>query len=450
LCRSAHLDTFDLRQVALRRGGVPISVADRTGPKEHAVTDASLFTQVLDPAHRPDPYPLYARLHETPILRDENGLYVVSTMAEIRSLLKDPRVSSEDLPKPRFDPTWNPIKALILDPLRGWIIEKHRPLVFRDPPDHDVLRGAIMHHFSPERMKRLQGRIDALVEHLVDAMRGRKRIDIVADFAYPLPVGIICELLGVPPEDEPKFHPWSRVLTQGLEPFLRADPDYLRANIAAYEEMGAYLGALMREKRRHPKDDILSSLATFKDKKSRRLSKYDAIATAILLLVAGHETTVTLIANGMLTLMRHPEHLARLREDRRRAAAIVEEVLRFDPPGHFRTRKALADIEIAGTTIPKGAPIVLVFAAANRDPLQFRDPDRFDPDRLDNQHLGFGAGIHYCLGAQLARMEAGAALAVLARRLVSPRLVADPPPYTLGASLRGPERLELEIEGITG
>jgi cytochrome P450 len=412
------------------------------------VTDTSLFSQVLDPVNRVDPYPLYERLRETPVIRDENGVYVVSTMAEVRALMKDPRVSSEDMPKPQFAWTGNPIKDFILNPLRGWIIDRHRPFIFRDPPEHDVVRASITHHFAPERMNRLQGRIHGMVEGLVDEMQGRERIDIVADFAYPLPVAVICELLGIPPEDDPKFHPWSTVLTEGLEPFLRTNPEYLRANIAAFEEMGAYLGALMGEKRKNPRDDILTSLATFRDRKSRRLSKFDAVSTAILLLIAGHETTVNLLANGLLALLRHPEHLARLRKDSALAPAIVEEVLRFDPPGQFRTRKALAEIEIAGTRIAKGAPIVLLFAAANRDPRQFRAPDQFDPDRSDNQHLGFGYGLHYCLGAQLARMEASVALAVLARRLVDPRLVVDPPPYRAGASLRGPERLELRIAGI--
>ncbi len=412
------------------------------------MTDTSLFQQLLDPAHRADPYPILARLRETPVLRDESGAYIVSTFAEIRSLLKDPRISSEDLPKPRFEWTWNPIEDFILNPLRARIIARHRPFLFRDPPDHDVLRASIMHHFASERMKRLQGHIHALVEALVDGIRGRDRIDIVADFAYPLPVTVICELLGVPPADEQKFHPWSKTLAAGLEPFIRENPAYVRENLAAYEEMRAYLGALMREKRKHPKDDILSSLATYRDKRARRMSKYDAVVTAILLLVAGHETTVNLIANGMLALLRHPEHLARLRKDPGAASAIVEEVLRFDPPVQLRTRKTLAEIEIAGTRIPKGAAVVLLFGAANRDPRQFRDPDRFDPDRTDTQHLGFGGGLHYCLGAQLARIEAAEALAVLARRLEGPRLVADPPPYRPGASLRGPERLELTIAGI--
>lgn len=414
------------------------------------MTDASLFSQVLDPAHRADPYPLLARLRETPVMRDPSGVYVVSTFAEIKSLLKDPRISSEDVPKARFDWTWNPIKDFILNPLRARIISNHRPFLFRDPPDHDVLRASIMHHFAPERMKGLQGHIRALVEALVDRIRGRNRIDIVADFAYPLPVTVICELLGVPPTDEQKFHPLSKVLAAGLEPFVRTDPDYSRANLAAYEELATYLAALIREKRKHPQDDILSSLATSKDKRSRHLSKYDAVATAMLLLIAGHETTVNLITNGMLALFRHPEHRVRLRENAGAASAIVEEVLRFDPPVQFRTRVTLAEIEIGGTRIPKGAAVVLHFAAANRDPRQFRNPDRFDPDRTDIQHLGFGSGLHYCLGAHLARVEAAEALSVLARRLVDPRLVTDPPPYRAGASLRGPERLEAEIRGIVG
>lgn len=412
------------------------------------MTDPSLFSQVLDPAHRADPYPLYARLRETPVLRDASGLHVVSTFAEVRSLLKDPRVSSEDVPKPQFDWTWNPIKDFILNPLRGYVMASHRPFLFRDAPDHDVLRGSIAHHFAPDRIRRLQARIQARVEDIVAAMRGRERIDVVADLAYPVPVAIICELLGIPPEDEVKFHPWSTILTAGLEPFLRASPDYIRANVAAFEDMSAYLDSLLKQKQKQPQDDILSSLATFRDKRSRRMSKYDAISTATLLLIAGHETTVNLITNAMLALLRHPPQLRRLATDPAAVSAIVDEVLRYDPPAQFRTRKALADIEIAGARIPKGAPIVLLFAAANRDPRQFPDPDRFDPGRTDNPHLGFGAGLHYCIGAQLARLEASAALVTLARRLVDPRLVADPPPYRPGASLRGPEKLELEIRGI--
>jgi cytochrome P450 len=204
---------------------------------------------------------------------------------------------------------------------------------------------------------------------------------------------------------------------------------------------------VFKAKRKHPEGDILSSLAIYKDKNLGQMGRFDLLATAVLLLVAGHETTVNLITNGMLTLLRHPEWLEKLRLNKALAPRIVEEILRFDPPVPFRTRKALANIEIAGLVIPKGAPLVLLFAAGNRDPRRFIHPERFDPNRGDSQHFGFGGGPHYCLGASLARLEAEAALTALAARLIDPRLLEDPPPYRHGASLRGPDRLLLGIGG---
>ncbi len=178
------------------------------------------------------------------------------------------------------------------------------------------------------------------------------------------------------------------------------------------------------------------------------MSDFDLLSTAVLLLVAGHETTVNLITNAMLTLLRHPEELERLKADPERAPRLIEEVLRYEPPVHFRTRKALGAIAVAGEMIPKGAPVILMFAAANRDPDRFAAPDRFDPDRGDIEHFGFGGGLHYCVGAPLARLEAEIALVALSRRLVAPRLAVDPPPYRPGASLRGPEQLRIGIDGV--
>ncbi len=178
------------------------------------------------------------------------------------------------------------------------------------------------------------------------------------------------------------------------------------------------------------------------------MNDFDLIATAVLLLVAGHETTVNLITNSVLTLLRCPEHWERLRDDPGIAPRLIEEMLRYEPPVQYRTRLAVADIPIAGVTIPKDAPVVLLLASGNRDPARFADPDRFDPDRPDNRHLGFGGGLHYCVGAPLARIEAEVALVSLARRLKNPRLVEDPPPYRPGASLRGPRHLCLAFDGI--
>jgi cytochrome P450 len=412
------------------------------------VPDNGFFAQVLDPINRADPYPVYARLRETPILREEDGTYLVSTYAEIRSLLQDPRVSSEDLPKLKHARTGNPIRDFIINPVKDRIIETHRPLLFRDPPDHAILRRLIMAQFTPERVRAMGGRVNALVADLIGRMRGRDEIDLVGDFAYPLPVTIICELLGIPPGDEQKFQSWSATLAGALDPDRRVREEDRANTVADYDAITGYLSVFIKAKRKRPANDVLSGLATQRDKKLGRMSKYDLIATAVLLLIAGHETTVNLITNGMLTLLRHREWLERLRRDPALAPRVVDEVLRFEPPVHFRTRKTLADIRIAGTVIPKDAPLVLLFASGNRDPKRFKDPDRFDPDRGDNQHLGFGGGPHYCIGALLARLEAETALAALAGRLADPRLAVDPPPYRPGASLRGPARLLLTLSGV--
>jgi cytochrome P450 len=414
----------------------------------HVIPDTTLFAQVLDRANRADPFPLYARLRETPVVREDDGTYIVSTYAAIRSLLHDPRLSSDDLPKSKHARTGNPLTDFIINPVKDWIMDTHRSLIFRDPPDHTILRRLVMTQFTPERVRAMGGRVDAIVEDLIGRMRGREEIDVVGDFAYPLPVTVICDLLGIPQSDGPKFQGWSRTLAESLDPDRRAREEDRLKRVADYHALANYLSALVKEKRKRPAGDLLSGLATSKDKKLGRMGKYDLIATAVLLLVAGHETTVNLIANGMLTLLRHPEWLERLRQDPALAPRIVEELLRFEPPVHFRTRKTLAAIDIAGTTIPKGAPLVLLFAAGNRDPKRFAHPDRFDPDRAGNPHFGFGGGPHYCIGAPLARLEAETALVALAKRLVDPRLLEDPPPYRPGASLRGPEQLMLGIGGV--
>jgi cytochrome P450 len=412
------------------------------------VADNSLFVQVLDPVNRADPYPLYARLRDTPIFREENGIYIVSTYAEIRSLLQDPRVSSDDLPKPKHPRTGNPIRDFIINPIKDRIIMAHRPLIYRDPPVHGTLRRIVMSQFTQERVRSMETRVNAIVTDLIDRMRGREKIDLVGDFAYPLPVTIICELLGIPPSDEGKFQSWTKTLAGVLEPDQWVREEDRLQSVEVYDALTAYLHAIIKAKRKRPADDVLSGLATYKDKKLGRMGQFDLMATAVLLLIAGHETTVNLITNGMLTLLRHPGWLEKLRQDQALAPRIVEEVLRYDPPVQFRTRRTMDEIPIAGMVIPKGAPLILLFASGNRDPKRFPNPDNFDPERSDKLNFGFGGGPHYCLGAPLARLEVETALVALVRRLVNPQLVVDPPPYRPGASLRGPAELRLRYSGV--
>jgi cytochrome P450 len=280
-------------------------------------------------------------------------------------------------------------------------------------------------------------------------MRGRDHIDLVEDFAYQLPVDVICRLLGVPREDEPRFHTWSQAVIAGIDPTPGVDPaERHRATVAARMAMGAYLGELADSLRGKPSGGMLSAFVNDPGPEGG-FTRPELMATAVLLLIAGHETTVNLITNGMLTLLRHPEALERLRREPALMPSAVEELLRYEPPVQMLVqRTALTDVEIAGVTITKGAPLILVLASGNRDPKRFPNPDRFDPARQDNQHLGFGSGVHICFGAPLARVEAQVALAELIRRLDRPRLIQDPPPYRRSPVLRGPRHLPLEIAGV--
>ncbi|WP_329245860.1 cytochrome P450 [Actinoallomurus sp. NBC_01490] len=398
----------------------------------------SVFQRILEYANRADPYSLYAELRKTPVRREEDGTYVVSGYEEIVALLHDPHVSvGRPQPGQPQDAAKEPRSFLRLD-----------------PPEHDRLRRMAMRHFgpphSPDRVDRLRPEMLKIITDLIDGVAGRERIDIVDDIAYPFPVTVICRILGVPREDEARIHEWADAVIESLDPREEGREERLRRRENAMVELHRYLGAIAAERRVRPGDDLLSGLVT-DGGPDGAMSPKEVEANGTLLLIAGHETTVNLITNGMLTLLRHPELLDRLRHEPEMAIGMVEELLRYEPPVHLRsTRIALDDIDIAGTKIPKGAPIVLALAAGSRDPEHVPDPDRFDPDRRPNQHLGFGGGIHYCFGAPLARAEAQIALTELARRLQNPRLVTDPPPYRPSPELRGPRHLLLEIDGVAG
>jgi cytochrome P450 len=290
-----------------------------------------------------------------------------------------------------------------------------------------------------------------LVNRQIDALRGKTRIDIVEDFAYPIPVTVICELLGVPREDEPHFKVGAQALEPGRELDAQSPQEARQARDQRAQALTAlrqYIAALIQRHRQQPGPGLLSGLVTGHGPDGP-MSPVDMVDTGSLLLIAGHETTVNLITNGMLTLLRHPDILQRLRRESDLVIRLVEELLRYEPPVHtLPNRWALADIDIAGTTIPRGSHLILLLASGSRDPARFRDPERFDPDREDNQHLGFGSGIHHCFGAPLARLETQIALPELARRLENPRLVQDPPPYRQSAILRGPRHVLVEIDGV--
>ena len=408
------------------------------------MTQPSIYQQVLDPANRANPYPLYAELRKTPVTREDDGTYVVSTYHEIFALMHDPRVSSD----PRSRPGGADATAALDQGQPGL------PLSFlnRDPPDHDRLRELAMRPFGPPCTP---GRIDGMrpwlaevASGLIDKFADKHRVDIVEDFAYPLPVSAICKILGVPVEDQSRFRQWADAIIETVDPTTGTFEQRMSKRVEVNAELGQYFSHLVDSRASQPGDDLNSGLLTDRGPHGP-MSREDLLVTANLLLVAGHETTVNIITNGMLTLLRHPGVIDRLNRQPGLIITLVEELLRYEPPVQMRTnRTTVADIDMAGTTIPKGSPLALMLAAGNRDASRFADPEQFVPDRTDNAHLGFFGGIHYCFGAPLARTEAQVALLQLARRLINPRLVTDPPPYRPNPELRGPRHLLVEYDGV--
>jgi cytochrome P450 len=403
--------------------------------------DGTLFHQVLTMDHRANPYPLYAKLRAQPISRQDDGTFVVSTYEAVSALLHDPRLTSDDRRCP----------GTAMASGYGAAEGTDLPFLFLDPPEHGRLRQVAMRFFGPPvrpwRLQELEQRIRSIVDDLISVLPPTGQFDVVSHLSYPLPVKVICELMGVPHEDEPRFHKWADALGGTLDPPISVDPERDLGTAVAHLDLAFYMGDLLGKRHTRPADDLLSELIANRSP-GGRMSDTEAIHTAILLLVAGHETTVNLISNGVLMLMRRPDIAERLRREPHLMMGAVEELVRYDPPIQFRTRRAFHDVTLGDTYIPAGSNVVLLLAAGNRDPQHFPQPDEFQPDRTLHSHLGFGSGLHYCFGAPLARIEAQVALGELLRRVRSPRLLSDPPPYRDNAALRGPRQLLLQYDGL--
>lgn len=401
----------------------------------------ALFLQLLDPAVRADPYPVYHRiLEESPVSSGPLGAVVLARYTDCATVLRDTRASTDQ----RHSPTYQPMVATGDEP----------PFLFLDPPDHTRLRRLASKAFTPRVVETLRPTVQRWVDELIDRAAEDHRIELIADLAYPLPVRVICQMLGVPAEDHPRFRAWARDLERSLDPVETLTADELDRMVHALEGLTAYFDELIARRRVELRrdagavgDDLLSALIAVEEQ-GDQLTTAELNATCRLLLIAGHVTTVNLIANGMLALLRHPDQLKRLRADRSLAGTAVEEVLRYDPPVQFGGRVAREPLEVGGVAISRGQRIVLLLAAAQRDPARFADPQRFDIARADNPHLAFGAGIHFCIGAPLARLEGQVALSALASRLVAPVLEADPPPYKDHIVLRGPEALPITFSDV--
>jgi cytochrome P450 len=399
----------------------------------------ALLLRLLDPSNRVDPYPIYGQFRELgPIELPDANLTVFSSFQDCDDVLRHPSSASDRL------------KSTIAqrEIAAG---EEPRPFgtpafLFLDPPDHTRLRKLVSKAFAPKVIKALEPDITTLVDSLLDRIAERGRFDVIDDLAYPLPVAVICRLLGVPIEDEPKFSWASALLAQSLDPFITITgelPEGIEERMQAGLWLREYLRDLINRRRGNPGEDLMSALIQVEES-GDQLTEDEIISTCNLLLIAGHETTVNLIANAMLAMLRHPTQWAALGADPRRASGVVEETLRYDPPVQLLGRIAAEDMTIGETTVPKGDTMLLLVAAAQRDPAANERPDEFDPDRKTFRHLAFGHGPHFCLGAPLARLEATVTLVAVARRFPRAHLDSEPQ-YKPNVTLRGLSRLSVKL-----
>lgn len=380
----------------------------------------------MDPAFVADPYPTYQRLRaEDPVHHSPLGFWVLTRYEDVVAALRDPRLAKEAIAAFVAARFGAPVPAMGLS------------MLDRDPPDHTRLRSLVSKAFTPRVVEGLRPRIQQIVDGLLARVEGAGSMDLIEELAYPIPVIVICEMLGVPVEDHERFKGWSLDIARGLDSvLLPPDSEVPRRSIAARTALAGYFRELIARRRAAPRADMLSELIAAEEA-GDRLSENELLATCILLLIAGHETTVNLIGNGTLALLRHPDQLRRLRANPGLIGTAVEELLRYDGPVQRTARIPSEDVVIGGRTITRGEMVMPFIGAADRDPAQFPEPDRLDITRADNRHIAFGWGIHFCLGAPLARVEGQIAINTLLQRLPKLALATGTPEFRQSLTLRG-------------
>jgi cytochrome P450 len=420
---------FKAREAARMVGGLALE----------RVQTGHVFNPLLGAARR-NPDPLYRRLRENDPVHRSHAVrgWVLFRHADCLELLRDPRFSADD----RNLAGYSRQRAMAI---REGLVDPSAPqepvMLRRDPPDHTRLRGLVNKAFTPRAVEKLRPRMEELTEELLSELARRGSFDLIADFAVPLPVTIIAEMLGIPARDRQLFKRWSDHLVGFLDPQASPGPAVLRRTV---EEFFAYLEQIIEQRRRVPTDDLLSRLV-LAEEAGDRLSEQELHGTVALLLAAGNETTTNLIGNGLLALLRHPEQAERLRSQPELAASAVEELLRWDSPVQFTMRIPTRELEFRGRRFQPGQAVVAVLGSANHDPEVFESPDRLDLGRRDNRHLSFGQGAHFCLGAQLARLEGQVALSALLRHFPDLRLAGGEPRWRRLTFLRGVESLPLSV-----
>ncbi|MEV0429757.1 cytochrome P450 [Micromonospora sp. NPDC050495] len=418
---------------------------------------ADALALLMSPAGRVDPYPTYEQLRaHGPVVQAGPVFYLVTGYAEADEILRDARfgVMDDDL-RDQFMPGWRESPA---------VLSISRSMLRTNPPDHSRMRRLAAGAFTPRRINAMRDVIEAQADELVDGMLAAGRdgapVDFMADFAYPLPVGVICALLGVPAADRPLFRRWAADLTGVLEPEIT--PEELAVADRGAVELRDYFTELVRARRRAPGDDLTSALVQAHDgpdpaaadrtragADGARLSADELLANLIVLLVAGFETTTNLLGNGLVALLDHPREAAALRTHPEFAPAYVEELLRYDSPVQLTSRMSTAPSRHGGLDLPAASWLIVMLGAANRDPRRYPEPARFDPWRPQPHPLSFGAGPHYCLGAALARLEAQVAFPLLLRRLPGLAL-AGTPERRVRLTLRGYATLPVTVGGPAG
>jgi cytochrome P450 len=396
-----------------------------------------VFSPFLGSA-RNDPYPLYRRMREGDPVHRSYAVrgWILFRHADCMALLRDNRFSADD----RNYVAWEQERAAaVADGLADPNRQPEPAMLRRDPPDHTRLRSLVNKAFTPRSIERLRPRIEQITDELLTGLAKQGQFDLIEDFAVPLPVTIIAEMLGVPVQDQDMFKRWSDHLVGFLDPQASPGPKILRRTA---DEFFAYMDRIADERRLHPADDLITALVQAEER-GDRLSEQELHGTLALLLAAGNETTTNLIGNGMLALLRCPDQFTRLRDQPELVDSAVEELLRWDSPVQFTMRIPTEDVDFDGHRFSKGQAVIAVLGAANRDPEVFDNPESLDIGRPDNKHVSFGYGVHFCLGAQLARLEARIAFRELLRRFPDLQLADPNPRWRRLTFLRGVEALRV-------
>ncbi|MEN9934971.1 MAG: hypothetical protein RLZZ387_1550 [Chloroflexota bacterium] len=404
------------------------------------MTELAPFSPV-DPPFLDDPYPVYRAYRQAgAVHRSTFGDWYVFAYAEGQAVLHQPPFVRDML-------NAVPPERIQAPPERhaAWEEFNRKAMLFRDPPDHTRLRALVNRAFTSRMAEGLRARIQSITGELLDTAEARGVIDLIADLGQPLPLLVIAELLGVPGEDRALLKRWSGEIFRAIDIVAPEEEDAVKTRAStATEEFGAYLRAQIAERRRAPREDLLSALVSIEEQ-GERLSEDELVHMCILLLNAGHETATNLIGNGALALMRHPEQLALLRREPGLLAGAVDELLRYDSPIQMVGCWTSADAQLGGVSLPGGTFVIVLTGSANRDPAVFRDPDRLDITRAERRSLSFGHGPHYCLGAPLARVEGQVALGALLRRFPHLEPLDERPTWTGSPVFRGLRSLRLRV-----